>query len=182
MSFNNGKINPTVCTAEQDSVASMNLKRAIASALQVSLVQAGHPSTIFEVRFFVLLPFTLIFNTISMWIMTAIGIYCYTTINSNLYLLKTDNQGTCNTTYHTSWSDTIVVTKQKDLTQCTGHDKIILSELSSSQSKPVRIFQFRIRIITRISYFTFYVCIGLPRFSFLVRYSTNQNYIRRLGD
>ncbi|VVC28237.1 Vitellinogen, open beta-sheet,von Willebrand factor, type D domain,Lipid transport protein, N- [Cinara cedri] len=93
-SFNNGKVGMKLCSSSKDSVASMNLKRAILSTLQVSSVQES-PKDLFE----------------------------------------TDVQGTCNTSYSSISSGTI--NKKKDLTQCTGHDKINLFGLTPSQTNLV---------------------------------------------
>lgn len=49
-SYNNGKVGQNICSMSQDSIASMNLKRAIASVLQVSSIQ-GERRDIFEVFF-----------------------------------------------------------------------------------------------------------------------------------
>uniref|UniRef100_A0A2H8TZF4 Apolipophorin n=1 Tax=Melanaphis sacchari TaxID=742174 RepID=A0A2H8TZF4_9HEMI len=52
---------------------------------------------------------------------------------------ETDVQGTCNTTYYPSTlsNSQFTIMKEKDLTQCTGHEKINLLGLSSAQSYPV---------------------------------------------
>ncbi|XP_026815483.1 apolipophorins [Rhopalosiphum maidis] len=97
-SYNNGKIGQNFCSLPRDSTASLNFKRAILSALQVSSVQENQKD-----------------------------------------LFETDIQGTCNTTYYpwTSSDSQFTITKDKDLTQCTGHDKINLLGLSSTQSYPI---------------------------------------------
>ncbi|CAH1725498.1 unnamed protein product [Aphis gossypii] len=98
-SYNNGKVGRNICSIPQDSTASLNLKRAIISALQVSSIQEN------QKEFF-----------------------------------ETDIQGTCNTTYYPYWTSSdsqFTVTKDKDLTQCTGYDKINLLGLSSTQSYPI---------------------------------------------
>lgn len=98
-SYNNGKVGRNICSIPQDSTASLNLKRALISALQVSSIQEN------QKEFF-----------------------------------ETDIQGTCNTTYYPYWTSSdsqFTVTKDKDLTQCTGYDKINLLGLSSTQSYPI---------------------------------------------
>ncbi|XP_060861024.1 apolipophorins isoform X2 [Metopolophium dirhodum] len=97
-SYNNGKVGQNICSLEKDTAASMNLKRAIISSLQVSSIQEDQKG-----------------------------------------FFETDIQGTCNTTYYPgTWSDSdLTITKEKDLTQCTGHDKINLMGFSSAQSYPI---------------------------------------------
>lgn len=50
-SYNNGKIGRNICSIPQDSTASLNLKRAIISALQVSSIQENQKE-FFEVPIF----------------------------------------------------------------------------------------------------------------------------------
>lgn len=127
ISYNNGKIGSKICSLAKDSAASMNLKRAIVSAFQVSSVQE-QKNQLFEVSIFVyfVLPknrkvkFFVIKSQISKFF------YVY-------FCHQTDVQGTCNTTYSmSSAGQSNMITKFKDLSQCTGYDKI---NLLASQSQ-----------------------------------------------
>lgn len=60
-SYNNGKVSPTICSVLKDSVASMNLKRAILSALQVSSVQEDQHD-FFEVFFYNVIKYSINFR------------------------------------------------------------------------------------------------------------------------
>lgn len=46
-SYNNGQIGQKICSSELDSVASLNLKRALVSALQVSSVEDNELPEVF---------------------------------------------------------------------------------------------------------------------------------------